>query len=139
MLIFCLSACVQSTKVTLEYINPPVNLSIAATAAGTYQLSFFSDNREGGFAGYGIFTGTTAAQLTEYPANDITSAALFCVSTTQTNYKTQVTIQVGPLATGATLCNLTGLTLTSGQFVAVRARVERLDTPWSEVAVVQVP
>jgi hypothetical protein len=138
VLTFC-SACAQSTKVTQEYINPPVSLSITNVAAQTYELSFFSDNREGGFAGYGIFTGATAADLAAYPASAIESAALFCVSTSQSNYKTVVTIQVGPAAASATLCNLTGLTLTVGQFVAVRARVERLENPWSQVAVVQVP
>lgn len=139
LLLASIGACVQSTKVTQEYINPPVSLAITNVATQTYELSFYSDNREGGFAGYGIFTAATAADLSVYPANAIESAAIFCVSTSQSNYKTVVTIQVGPSAAGATLCNLTGLTLTTGQFVAVRARVERLENPWSQDAVVQVP
>ena len=134
-----LAGCLQSTKVTLEYINPPINLTVTQVAAQTYQISFFSDNREGGFVGYGIFTAASSAAASVYPANDIASATVFCTNSGQVNYKTTVTIQVGPSAAGGSICNDTGLILTPGQFIALRGRVERTEEPWSEAAVAQVP
>jgi len=132
-------SCIQSTKITLEYINPPISLAITQIAAQTYQISFYSDNREGGFVGYGIFTAGSSSSASVYPANDIATAAVFCTNSGQINYKTTVTIEVGPSAAGGSICNDTGLVLTSGQYIALRGRVERTEKPWSEAAVAQVP
>ncbi len=134
-----LVGCIQSTKITLEYINPPINLSVTQIASQTYQISFYSDNREGGFVGYGIFTAFSASAASVYPAHDIASAAVFCPNSGQVNYKTTVTIEVGPAATGGSICNNTGLVLVPGQYVALRGRVERTEKPWSEAAVALVP
>ena len=155
LLVLLPMACVQSTKTTPEYINAPVNLSISQIAAQTYQLSFQSDNREGGFAGYGIFTGTSAAAVSEEPGAAITTAQLFCTWGTQSYYAYAVNIQVGPSAAGTwapptsttvapnanllTLCTFTGNILSSGSYVAVRARVERASKPWSAAAIAAVP
>jgi len=142
-LLALLLGCVQSTKETQEFINAPVNLTVASLGGTLYQLSFYSDNREGGFAGYGLFTGTSATALDEYPANDLTAVAAFCENKGQTNYKTTVAIQVGPTAAGVVagtaICDLTGVTLASGSYVALRARVERTTKPWSSAAIAQVP
>ena len=129
----------ESPKVTAEYINPPINLTISQIAAQTYRLSFYSDNREGGFAGYGIFTAASSESVAAYPSNDLSSAAAFCSNSGQVNYKTTVTIEVGPAAAGGSICNITELVLTPGHFVGLRGRVERLEEPWSEAAIAQVP
>lgn len=136
------AGCAQLAEPTLEYINPPISLSIALVSTQTHELSFYSDNREGGFAGYGVFTGASAASVSaaakDMPA-DIATAQGFCSVPQQAEYRLVRTIQVGPNATGSTICNLTALTLVSGQWVALRARVERPEEPWSAAAVVQVP
>lgn len=115
-------------------------------AAQTYELSFYSDNREGNFAGYGLFTGSSAAALntsfdTNPPAQ--TDAAGFCTLGAQGTYGTVVAIQTGAgatsVATTGEICELTTLTLTSGSYVALRARVERTDKPWSAPAIAQIP
>jgi len=137
-----LARCAQVADPTLEYINPPINLSVALVATQTYELRFFSDNREGGFAGYGVFTAATAAELSTAAKNmpaAIGAAQGFCSVTQQAEYRLVRTIQVGPNATGSTICDITGLTLTPGQWVALRARVERIEEPWSAAAVVQLP
>ncbi len=132
-------SCVQMARDTLEYINPPVDLTVTQIAGSTYELSFYSDNREGGFVGYGVFVGVSASAVGAPPANDITAAAAFCSLSGQTNYQTRVTIQVGPSASGGTLCNFTSLALTSGQYVGLRSRIEREEDPWSQAAVALVP
>lgn len=139
-------ACIQSARSTAEYINAPVNLSVSTITAGTYELSFYSDNREGGFAGYGVFTGSTAAALNTSPdlmPADISAAQGFCSVAQQAEYRTPVKIQVGAAANGVqnltALCDLTSLTLTQGSYVAVRARVERTEKPWSAAAIALVP
>ena len=141
-----LSACAQTYKSTPEYINAPVNLSVKMIATQTYELSFYSDNREGNFAGYGLFTSASAAALntsfdTNPPAQS--DAAGFCTLGAQGTYGTVVAIQTGPgaasVATTGEICELTTLTLTSGSYVALRARVERMDKPWSAPAIGQVP
>lgn len=134
-----LLCCIQTTKVTKEYINPPINLNVTQIAAQTYRISFYSDNREGGFVGYGIFTASSASAASAYPPNDISSAAAFCANSGQANYKTTVTIEVGPSAAAGSICNNTDLILTPGQFLALRGRVERTEQPWSEAAIAQVP
>ncbi|AFM13539.1 hypothetical protein [Turneriella parva] len=136
------AGCAQVADPTLEYINPPINLSIALVATQTYQLSFYSDNREGGFAGYGVFTGASAASVSTAAKNmstDIAAAQGFCSVPQQAEYRLVRTIQVGPNATGSTICDITTLTLVSGQWVGLRARVERPEEPWSAAAFVQVP
>lgn len=138
-LLLVLSGCIQTTKITLEYINPPISLTVTQVAPQTYRLSFFSDNREGGFVGYGIFTSAGAAGASLYPGYDIASAAAFCNNSGQANYKTTVTIEIGPSASGGTLCNNTALLLNVGDFVALRGRVERTEKPWSEAAIAQIP
>jgi len=157
LVILCVTlvACIQSTKVTQEYINPPINLTITLIATQTYRLSFTSDNREGGFAGYGIFTGASADAVSAEPGSDITAAQLFCSLTSQGYYAYPVNLQIGPAATGVwspptstttapdpnvlTLCNFTGNTLTAGNHIALRARVERTTQPWSSAATAIVP
>lgn len=150
-----LSGCVQSTKVTQEYINAPVNLTISLVGTQTYRLSFQSDNREGGFAGYGIFTGTSADAVSQEPSADLAAAQLFCIWGSQSYYAYPINIQIGPAAAGAwapptstavapdfnvlTLCNFPSNTITSGSYVALRARVERTTKPWSTAAIAQVP
>lgn len=142
----CVS-CSQTTKVTPEYIHAPVNLNITLVATQTYSLSFNTDNREGGFSGFGVFTGVTSAELnTDQPAsNDKTAAPGFCdlSSAAFTPNTPTFAIQVGPaaagLSTGASLCDLTGITLTTGSYVALRARVQRDTSAWSKPAIVQVP
>ena len=74
------AACVQTKRELQEYINSPVNLTISQVAANTYQLSFYSDNREGGFSGYGIFTGASYDSVNTDPQNipaDTASAQAF--------------------------------------------------------------
>lgn len=142
LLLLCVSfavGCVHTVTETQEYINPPINLTVTSVGGSTYELSFYSDNREGGFAGYGIFTGASSGAVSADPANDLAAAAAFCANTGQVNYKTTVTIQVGAAATGGSLCNITSLTLTTGQFLALRSRVERTSKPWSSAAIAQVP
>jgi hypothetical protein len=134
-----LVSCIQSTKITMEYINPPINLTVTQIAAQTYQISFYSDNREGGFVGYGIFTAGSSSAASVYPANDIATAAVFCTNSGQVNYKTTVTIEVGPSAAAGSICNNTALILTPGEYIALRGRVERTEQPWSEAAIAQVP
>lgn len=140
------ASCVQSTKITQEYINAPVNLTMSLVGTQTYQVSFFSDNREGNFGGYGIFTGSSAAALNtaidDMPV-DISAAQAFCTIGAQATYGTRVAIQIGPaaagVAAGTALCDITTLTLTSGSYIALRARVERTSRAWSAAAIVQVP
>lgn len=155
VLALCFAGCVQSTKVTQEYINAPVNLTISLVATQTYKLSFQSDNREGGFAGYGVFTGSSADAVSQEPATDLAAAPIFCSWGTQSYYAYPVNIQVGAAAAGTwapptstvtvpdynllTICNKTGDTLTSGTYVAVRGRVERTTKPWSSPAIAIVP
>ncbi len=156
MLVLLFSGCVQLDRPpTLEYINAPVNLKISLVATQTYALSFQSDNREGGFAGYGIFTGSSADAVSQEPGTAVTTAPIFCSWGTQSYYAFPVNIQVGPSAAGAwapptstavtpdynllTICNKTGDTLTSGTYVALRARVERTTKPWSAAAIAVVP
>lgn len=143
LLVLLLASCIQTTKVVPEYINPPINLTITQVAAQTYRLSFFSDNREGGFAGYGLFTAAAAEEVAAYPAAAISAAAYFCENSGQPNYRTTVSIEVGPAAGGGggggTICNATTLLLTPGQYVGLRGRVERAERPWSEAAIAQVP
>jgi hypothetical protein len=145
-ILLCLAACVHSDVPRPEYINAPVNLSVSLIGASTYQLSFYSDNREGGFAGYGIFTGNSSAALNtkaDDMPKDISTAQSFCAVTQQAEYKVTMKIQVGPAAggvpSGASICDKTDLTLSSGSYVALRARVERTGTPWSAAAIAQVP
>lgn len=141
------AGCVQSLKETQEYINAPVNLAVTSLGGQLYELSFYSDNREGGFAGYGLFTGPSATALNDYPAADITAAQAFCEKpekyADRFDYKTLETIQVGVTANtvsaGSLLCGLTSLTLTSGNYIALRARVERTTKPWSAATIAQVP
>lgn len=139
VLVLLVASCIQTTKVTPEYINPPINLVITQVAAQTYRLSFFSDNREGGFAGYGIFTAASRDAVSAYPASAIAAAAYFCENTGQTNYRTTVSIELGPAAGNGTLCNNTALLLSPGEYVGLRGRVEREERPWSEAAIAQVP
>lgn len=152
---FLFVACVQSPKETQQYINAPVNLTISQAGTQTYQLSFQSDNREGGFAGYGVFTGSSADAVSQEPATDITAAQLFCSWGSQTYYAYPVNIQIGPAAAGIwapptstssapnsnllTLCTFTNNTISSGSYIALRARVERTTKPWSAAAVAAVP
>lgn len=144
--LLCGAGCVQSTKITQEYINAPVNLNISLVGTQTYQVSFFSDNREGNFGGYGIFTGSSAAALNtaidDMPV-DISTAQAFCTIGAQATYGTRVAIQIGPaaagVAAGTALCDITTLTLASGSFIALRARVERTSRAWSAAAIIQVP
>ena len=98
-----LSACAQTYNSTPEYINAPVNLSVKMIATQTYELSFYSDNREGNFAGYGLFTGASAAALnTSFDINPPaqSDAAGFCTLGAQVTYGTVVAIQTGPGAAG---------------------------------------
>lgn len=155
LLVLGLAGCVQSTKTTQEYINAPVNLTISLVGTQTYKLSFQSDNREGGFAGYGVFTGSSADAVGQEPATDLAAAPIFCPWGTQSYYAYPVNIQVGPSAAGAwapptstatapdynllTICNKIDDTLTSGTYVAIRARVERTTKPWSSPAIAIVP
>lgn len=150
-----LSGCVQSLKETAEFINAPVNLKINLVATQTYSLSFQSDNREGGFAGYGVFIGSSSESVSQEPGTAITAASLFCSWGAQSYYAYPVNLQIGTAAAGAwapptstaaapdhnllTLCNFTGTTLASGSYVALRARVERTTKPWSTAAIAQVP
>lgn len=141
-ILFLTPNCAQLAEPTLEYINPPISLSISLVATNTYQLSFYSDNREGGFGGYGIFTGSSADAVSasaKAMPSDIASAQGFCSVPQQAEYRLVRTIQVGPNATGSTICDVTSLTLVSGQWVGLRARVERPSEPWSAAAVAQVP
>ena len=77
-LLALVSGCVQSLKETPEFINAPVNLKISLVATQTYSLSFQSDNREGGFAGYGVFIGSSSESVSQEPGTAITAATLFC-------------------------------------------------------------
>lgn len=141
--LLCLT-CSQATKVTPEYVHAPINLQISLISAQTYSLSFTSDNREGGFSGYGIFTGATSAELNaDQPAsNDITAALDFCAIATPA-YTVTAAIHVGPaaagVAAGTAICDKSAVILTSGAFVALRARVQRDSEAWSKAAIVQVP
>ena len=146
LLALLLCQCVQTEKKTYEYINAPVNLTLSLVAAQTYEARFYSDNREGAFAGYGIFTGTSAAALNtsidDMPV-DLSAATKFCSIPVQVTYSQTVGIQIGPsaagVAAGTAFCDITDLTLTSGSYIALRARVERTIRPWSAAAIIQVP
>lgn len=136
--------CSQTTKVTPEYVHAPVNLSVTQIATQTYSLSFTSDNREGGFSGYGIFAGTTSAELnTDQPASNEKTAALDFCDVGSPAYTVTAMIHVGPAAAGVTagtaICDKTSVILTSGAYVALRARVQRDSNAWSKAAIVQVP
>lgn len=129
---------------TPEYVHSPVNLKVSLIATQTYSLSFTTDNREGGFSGYGIFSGATSAELnSDQPASSDKTAALdFCDVGTPA-YNTTATIQVGPSANGVTagtaICDKPAVILTPGAYVALRARVQRDSDAWSRPAIVQVP
>jgi hypothetical protein len=135
--------CAQTYKDTSEYINAPIDLRISLIATQTYSLSFYSDNTEGGFSGYGIFTGTSANSFDTYPSSATTAAQGFCDLTSQPEYRSTVSIYVGAaangVAAGTAICDLTALTLTSGSYVAVRARLERTEKAWSAAAIIAVP
>ncbi len=152
---FAALSCAQTFKSTSEYINAPVNLTISLIATQTYELSFYSDNREGGASGYGIFVDPSYSVVNTTPvSNDINLAQMFCNWSSQAYYAYAVNIQVGAAATGiwspppsttapdhnsVTLCTFTTKTLASGNYVGLRARVERTEKPWSAAAIVQVP
>lgn len=149
---YSLAGCMQNQYTRPAYINAPVDLTIVLVTAGTYQLNFYSDNREGGFSGYGIFTGSTVASVAQTPdqvSDDITAAQAFCALAMQSNAATPVFMQIGAAANSIAsggLCDITPLTLVSGSYVALRARVERsrsVDNPyayaWSAATYVQVP
>lgn len=139
------TACIQDLRETPEFINAPNTLAATRIATSTYRLNFYADNREGGFSGYGIFVAASDAALDTYPSsNDITAPAGYCQLSSQAEYKRTVAIQVGPEAVAIvddppTICNITALTLTSGTYVGVRARVERLTNVWSAPAKVLLP
>ncbi|MBV6494299.1 MAG: hypothetical protein LDLANPLL_02330 [Turneriella sp.] len=135
-------SCMQMEKITLEYINAPVSLEIEKISANTYELQFYSDNREGNFSGYGVFTGNTFSEVAL--SGDLlpiatTAAQGFCSTGTQALYATRIKIRVGPQSSSDALCNLTSLSLISGTYVGLRARVERQEKAWSAAAIVLVP
>ncbi|MCS6972326.1 MAG: hypothetical protein N2Z22_06855 [Turneriella sp.] len=139
LLVGLLANCSQDQKITPEYINPPIGLEVLPVAAQTYALSFYSDNREAGFSGYGIFVAADAAAAASYPAAELSAALAFCSNPGQTNYRSRVTIEVGPHAATGNLCNITNVLLPNGQYAAVRARVERTERPWSPAAIALIP
>jgi len=145
-LLLSTSGCITSSFETQEFINVPNSLEISFLTGSTYKLSFFSDNREGGFSGYGIFTATSAAALDVEPtSSEITAANGFCQLSGQAVFQTKVAIQIGPQAAGLiatpaqSICDITTLTLTQGQHLAIRARVQRASNLWSKPAKTVVP
>ncbi|HRP70697.1 MAG TPA: hypothetical protein PLY93_14320 [Turneriella sp.] len=135
-------SCMQNEKITLEYINAPVDLIVTSMDASTYELSFYSDNREGNFSGYGVFVGVSAAAVntdTDSLPIDTSAATAFCATSSQIIYASRVKIRVGATSGSDTLCNLTALSLSSGQFVGLRARVEREEKAWSHAAIARAP
>ncbi len=120
-----------------EIIQTPVDLQVVAVTGG-HEISFLSDNRENGFNGYGIFVAATRSELSAEPP--ATLSTYFCpMASQQVPYSQRIKVMVGAAAPAGYICGLPDLLLASGQFVAVRARVERDGSPWSKPVIAQVP
>ena len=142
MTLSILGACAQANVINQEYIQPPINLTIVKDVSGNFTLTFFSDNREGGFSGYGIFQDPSSDALKiNTPADSLTAAAAFCPLNGQMVYERSVSIYVsaGTAAATTVLCNVSNYALTTGNSLALRARVERTTNSWSKPAVVLIP
>jgi len=148
----------------IEKIQPPVNLSYNSSGtSGFTEINFWGENTEDGFDGYSMFIATTAA-LAKSKAIDIAGFAVnnedyFCkiagctlVATQCYDYKEVMTIQIGGSSsvTNLTCETSTGIQLTSissGQFIALRARAVRTTIPevcgtvdkYSQASVIQIP
>ncbi|MCB1201026.1 MAG: hypothetical protein KDK41_10300 [Leptospiraceae bacterium] len=135
--LFFLTQCSNLTQYTLEWIKAPVQVS-AERQGGVVIVSFNADNRESLFAGYGFFISPTQAQLTAAPANTIPTE--FCTASSGTlDFKNKVQVRFGAAAETTDFCALPAVTLTAGQYLAIRARVERDESPWSEPAIILIP
>lgn len=133
------ASCAANTDYQPEYIHPPVALSVE-DKGGFYEVSFQSYNIENGFSGYGLFTGSDSSSASAAPADELPSSPdFFCSTTTTPDYNSNYTVQVGGTEQSGYDCYLPSFTLSSGMYVAVRARVERDEEPWSDPAVKQTP
>ena len=142
LILVLIVSCAQANVINQEYIQPPINLTITKDLAGNFTLTFFSDNREGGFSGYGIFQDPSPDVLkTNTPADSVSAAAAFCPLNGQMVYERNVSMYVsaGTAASTAAICNVSNYALTTGNYVALRARVERTTNSWSKATVVLIP
>lgn len=144
--------CASNEQYNLESIHAPINLTIT-NAGGYYRASFYSDNTEDGFTGYGLFQGASATAaagsdtdadndnlVSDYSAT--TNAAFCSMAVSSLDYSNAIVIQIGgATADSDARCHLstTELSLSSGNYIAIRARVEREEKPWSQAATALIP
>jgi len=125
-------SCFCSTNVEkdLEIINPPVNLQITNKTT-YYEISFYAYNVEQAFQGYGIFAAAdeAGAEAIAAGAEASTVAGHFCTdaASVETAYLVQVgdTTQVTGTSCYTSNSSLNGVTLATGVYITVRARVDR--------------
>ncbi len=146
LVLFC-GYCSSNFDRDLEFINPPVGAAVTQkTSPFTYyELKFSAFNIEIGFQGYGVFaaanTGTAEAFVTGTEA--FTTAGLQCTNSADIDeaYVVQIggTSQVSDTDCFTLDSALNGTTLASGVGIAIRARVDRDESPWSIAATATVP
>ncbi|MDH5718062.1 MAG: hypothetical protein OEZ22_10535 [Spirochaetia bacterium] len=170
LIVFNFLFCVSNVKEKVEYIHPVVDLQIVMkTDPFTYyEISFWSDNREDGFKGFGFFTGETKEEAEDKVnlepvlniqeasssqislkddsyLSDILAADAFCEFST-VSYIKSVLIQAGGASKlSGYRCYLPSLNLTAGNWLSIRAFAKRDCTDlqdcsmWSVAAVQQIP
>jgi len=145
-----LNSCSNASNVQMEHIHPPTGLVIIDM--GSYhEIQFTSDNTEDAFSGYAFFqaadmqTAKDRIYINGVEIEDTATADGYCTfQINVTNYMNLIKVQAGGADVGLN-CYLSALTLTSGNYLAVRAFVDRSCegiedcTKWSTAAVAQVP
>ncbi|MCS6985748.1 MAG: hypothetical protein NZM25_11570 [Leptospiraceae bacterium] len=136
LLLLC-SYCASEVFQLYEIIQSPVDLQIMASQGG-YEISFQSDNREEGFSGYGFFVSFEREELLKEPPN--MRPPYFCpMAGGQIPFYERIRVFAGNPSQASYLCVFSDLSLMPGSHLAVRARVERIQQPWSAPAIKQVP
>lgn len=134
--LFVFFSCINTKQTTPEWIKVPINLE-ATTDTGNTLLTFYSDNQEIGFNGYAIFINANKAELEKDPSSEPSG---FCPRSGKSlSFEQTIRIRLGGEAKEGEFCGLSGLNPASGVWVALRAKVERDEQPYSEPALVQVP
>lgn len=142
------SSCTQNFQYTLESIAAPVNVSLSQDGS-EYDLTFTSDNREANFAGYGIFTGISQTQSEANTSNDIDNftsdntkcfVSLSSSSISYTDPTVKIRLNTSSLPSGYHgYCTSLDLSIISGNYLSIRAYVNRESDVWSNSASVLIP
>jgi hypothetical protein len=132
------SGCLNNTQVTVEWTQAPVNLTVSREGS-VVLLTFNAANEENGFAGYGIFFSTEQSALDEIPPNQ--QPTEFCPTSSGTlNALKPIQIRLGAdKQSDEEFCALSAVVIPAGNYVAVRAYVNRDDFPWSRPVIGRVP